>query len=40
MMLCVRAGVDERQVQEREAQGGGEQREVPGVHGLLRQPAT
>lgn len=34
------AGVDEREVQEREAQGGGEQREVPGVHGLLRRPAA
>jgi hypothetical protein len=34
------AGVDEREVQEREAQGGGEQREVPGVHDLLRRAAA
>lgn len=44
LLVCLRfathPGANEREVQEREAQGGGEQREVEGVHGLLRRPAA
>jgi hypothetical protein len=40
LLMAGRAGADEREVQEREAPGGGEQRAVQGVDDLLRRAAA